>query len=98
MKSFSQIRTELNEAKFKLPSGSKLLKKDIAKVGSSKVDVHFVQNKQNKVDIYLDGLLFGEDPYKDLKSAEKEFKGMKNLMMSMGEEITLEDIRNEINS
>ena len=98
MKSFSQIRTELNEAKFKLPSGSKLLKKDITKVGSSKVDVHFVQNKQNKVDIYLDGLLFGEDPYKDLKSAEKEFKGMKDLMMSMGEEITLEDIRNEINS
>ena len=41
---------------------------------------------------------YGEDPYKDLKSAEKEFKAMKDLMMSMGEEITLEDIRNEINS
>ena len=32
------------------------------------------------------------------KTTEKEFKDMKNLMMSMGEEITLEDIRNEINS
>ena len=98
MKSFAEIRTELNEAKFKLPNGSKLLKKDSAKVGSSKVDVHFVQNKKNKVDIYLDGMLFGDDPYKDLKSAEKEFKDMKSLMMSMGEEITLEEITNEINS
>jgi len=98
MKSFAEIRTELNEAKFKLPNGSKLLKKDSARVGSSKVDVHFVQNKKNKVDIYSDGMLFGDDPYKDLKSAEKEFKDMKTLMMSMGEEITLEDITNEINS
>ena len=58
MKSFRTVQSELNEAKLKLPSGSKELKVDVLKIGRKKVSVSFVQNKRNKVDVYMDGNLF----------------------------------------
>ena len=99
MKSFNVLSNELNEAKLKLPTGSKELKSDAVKIGSQKVTVSYVQNKKNKIDVYMDGNLFsGDSPYKDLKSAEKEMKSIKNVMTQMSEEgITVEEIINEIN-
>jgi hypothetical protein len=49
--------------------------------------------------VYIDGNLFSEKPYKDLKSAEKEMKQIKSIMSSSDmQEVKLEDIINEINS
>lgn len=99
MKSFRTVQSELNEAKLKLPSGSKELKVDVLKIGGKKVSVSFVQNKRNKVDVYMDGNLFsGDSPYKDLKSAEKEMKDIRKIMSNMSEEgINIEEIIHEIN-
>ncbi len=99
LKSFNAVQLELNEAKIKLPSGSKELKVDVAKVGGKKVSISYVQNKRNKVDVYLDGSLFsGDAPYKDLKAAENEMKSIKKIMQNMSEEgINIEEIINEIN-
>ena len=99
VKSFKAVQLELNEAKIKLPSGSKELKVDVAKVGCKKISISYVQNKRNKVDVYLDGNLFsGDSPYKDLKAAEKEMKDIKKVMLNMSEEgINIEEIINEIN-
>jgi hypothetical protein len=98
MKSFSSMQIELNEAKFKLPRGEKELKRDVTKVGSSKVEIVYTDNK-GKVNVYIDGNIFSEKPYKDLKSAEKEMKQIKSIMSSSDmQEVKLEDIINEINS
>jgi|TARA_R110000823_G_scaffold199253_4_gene330355 hypothetical protein len=101
MKSFKVMQKELREAKsFKLPSGSKELKTDKIKVGSRNADLVYAQNKKGKVDVYIDGNLFsGDEPYKDLKSAEKEMKDIRTLMSSSDmQEVTIEEIINEINS
>ena len=100
MKSFSSIAQELHEAKFKLPSGHKELERDSVKVGGKNVDIVFSMQK-GKVHAFVNGQNFtGTSPYKDLKSAKKEFKDIKNIMRNMGEEygVTIEEIVNEINS
>jgi len=99
LKSFKALQFELNEAKVKLPSGSKELKTDVAKLGGKKVSIAYVQNKKNKVDVYVDGRIFsGDASYKDLKSAEKEMKDIKAVMKTMAEEgIQIEEIIDEIN-
>lgn len=99
MKSFNVLSNELNEAKLKLPTGSKELKSDSVRIGSKKVMVSYAQNRKNRVDVYMDGNLFsGDNSYKDLKAAEKEMKDIKKIMSTMSEEgITVEEIINEIN-
>lgn len=91
---------ELNEAKFKLPSGHKELERDSVKVSGKNVDIVFAM-KKGKVHAFVNGQNFtGTSPYKDLKSAKKEFKDIKQIMRNMGEEygVTIEEIVNEINS
>jgi hypothetical protein len=98
MKSFSDMKVQLNEAKFKIPRGEKELKRDVAKVGGSKVEIVYT-DKNGKVNVYMDGNIFSEKPYKDLKSAESEMKQIKSIMSSADmQELKLEDIINEINS
>ena len=100
MKSFASVSLELHEAKFKLPSGHKELKSDSVKVSGKLVDIVYAMSK-GKVHAFVNGQNFtGTSPYKDLKSAEKEFKDIKNIMQNMGEEfdVTIEEIVNEINS
>lgn len=99
VKSFNVLSNELNEAKLKLPTGSKELKSDSVRIGSKKVMVSYAQNRKNRVDVYMDGNLFsGDNSYKDLKAAEKEMKDIKKIMSTMSEEgITVEEIINEIN-
>ena len=100
MKSFSTMMEELHEAKFKLPSGHKELEKDSVKVGGKLVDIVFAM-KKGKVHAFVNGQNFtGTSPYKDLKSAKKEFKDIKKIMKNMGEDfdVTIEEIVNEINS
>ena len=72
MKHFTEIMVELNEAKFKLPSGHKELERDSVKVGSKIHDIVFSQ-KSGKVHAFINGQSMG-DPYRDLKSAKKEKK------------------------
>lgn len=91
---------ELNEAKFKLPTGHKELERDSVKVSGKNVDIVFAM-KKGKVHAFVNGQNFtGTSHYKDLKSAKKEFKDIKNIMRNMGEEygVTIEEIVNEINS
>jgi hypothetical protein len=91
---------ELHEAKFKLPTGHKELKHDTVNVGGKNVDIVFAMHK-GKVHAFVNGKNFtGTSPYKDLKSAEKEFKDIKLVMRNMGEEfgVSIEEIVNEINS
>ena len=100
MKSFTTMVQELQEAKFKLPSGHKELKSDSVKVSGKLVDIVYAMSK-GKVHAFVNGQNFtGTSPYKDLKSAEKEFKDIKKIMTNMGEEfdVTIEEIVNEINS
>lgn len=98
MKSFSDMKVQLNEAKFKIPRGEKELKRDVTKVGGSKVEIVYT-DKNGKVNVYMDGNIFSEKPYKDLKSAEGEMKQIKSIMSSTDmQELKLEDIINEINS
>ena len=98
MKTFQQISKELNEAKFKLPSGHKELKSEIVKVGSKKYDLVFTQ-KSNKVFVYLDGMDTGEE-YKNLKDAEKGIKNIKDVLKQMGEDFSWAEFKeflNEVN-
>ena len=100
MKSFSTIAQELHEAKFKLPSGHKELESDSVKIGGKLVDIVYAMSK-GKVHAFVNGQNFtGTSPYKDLKSAKKEFKDIKKIMKNMGEDfdVTIEEIVNEINS
>ena len=100
MKSFNQLIVELNEVKFKVPAGSKELKRDTIKAGGKSVELVYVQNKKRKVEVYIDGTSFGQD-FKDLKSAEKEMKGIRGVLMQMSEEeFTMDEFKeffNEIN-
>ena len=99
MKTFAEISHILHEAKFQIASGEKELSKETAKVGGKKVNIVYVQNKRNKVDVYMDGRKFsGDMPYKDLKSAQKEMKDIKKNMGSMsGKVISIWEIFYEIN-
>jgi len=98
MKTFSQIRTELNEAKFKIPSGEKELKRDVVRSGSKKFELVFVQNKKKKIEVYLDGNNFGQE-FKDLKDAEKEMKDIRGVLSQM-EDFSMDEFKeffNEVN-
>lgn len=100
MKSFTSMVQELNEAKSKLPSGHKEVKSEVTKVGGKSVDIVYSSSK-GKIHVFVNGRNFtGDSPYKDIKSAETEFKEIKKIMKNMGEEfdITIEEIVNEINS
>tara|TARA_B100001173_G_scaffold310627_1_gene325642 strand:+ start:2495 stop:2803 length:309 start_codon:yes stop_codon:yes gene_type:complete len=100
MKSFSTVARELQEAKFKLPKGHKELENDSVKIGGKLVDIVYAMSK-GKVHAFVNGQNFtGTSPYKDLKSAKKEFKDIKKIMKNMGEDfdVTIEEIVNEINS
>ena len=98
MKTFSQLRTELNEAAFKVPSGEKELKRDSVRAGSKKFELVFVQNKKRKVEVYLDGNNFGQE-FKDLKDAEKEMKDIRGVLSQM-EDFSMDEFKeffNEVN-
>ena len=91
-KTWEQITTILNEAKFKLPRDQKEVKKSTEKVGGKTLDVRFGEDKRGKVHVYIDGVSMG-DPYKNMKEAEKEMKNIKNVIKQMGEEnISKEEI------
>lgn len=100
MKSFNQLIVELNEVKFKIPAGSKELKRDNIKAGGKSVELVYVQNKKRKVEVYIDGTSFGQE-FKNLKSAEKEMKDIRGVLMQMSEEeFTMDEFKeffNEIN-
>ncbi|SVA49272.1 uncharacterized protein METZ01_LOCUS102126 [marine metagenome] len=91
-KTWEQITTILNEAKFKLPRDQKEVKKSTEKVGGKTLDVRFGEDKRGKVHVYIDGVSMG-DPYKNMKEADKEMKNIKNVLKQMGEEnISKEEI------
>jgi len=95
-KTWEQITTILNEAKFKFPRDQKEVKKSTEKVGSKTLDVRFGEDKRGKVHVYIDGVSMG-DPYRNMKEAEKEMKNIKNVIRQMGEEnISKEEILNVI--
>jgi hypothetical protein len=99
LKSFAQISVELAEAKVKLPSGHKEIKSDSVKVGGKLTSIVYTSYK-NKVSVFVNGEDFtAGTPYKDLKTAEKEFKDIKKIMQQMSEEtgVSIEEIVNEIN-
>ena len=91
-KTWEQITTILNEAKFKLPRDQKEVKKSTEKVGGKTLDVRFGEDKRGKIHVYIDGVSMG-DPYKNMKEADKEMKNIKNMLKQMGEEnISKEEI------
>ena len=91
-KTWEQITTILNEAKFKLPRDQKEVKKSTEKVGGKTLDVRFGEDKRGKIHVYIDGVSMG-DPYKNMKDADKEMKNIKNVIKQMGEEnISKEEI------
>ena len=91
-KTWEQITTILNEAKFKLPRDQKEVKKSTEKVGVKTLDVRFGEDKRGKIHVYIDGVSMG-DPYKNMKDADKEMKNIKNVIKQMGEEnISKEEI------
>lgn len=96
-KTWDQITTILNEAKFKLPSGQKEVKKSTEKVGSKTLDIRFGEDKRGKIHVYVNTVSMG-DPYRNMKEAEKEMKNIKMIMKQMNEEdISLEEILGVIN-
>jgi hypothetical protein len=96
-KSWTQITTELNEAKFKLPKDQSEVKKEVQKVGGRTLDIRFGEDKRGKIHVYIDGMLMG-DPYKNMKLAQKDMKNIKKVIMQMGEEnISAEEILGVIN-
>jgi len=99
MKSFLTMSRELHEAKFKVPNGEKELKRDIEKLGGKRVEITFTQDKKGRFHVYLNGDDFtGGNPYKDMKTAEKETKDMKKIMLQMSYDgINTGDILDEIN-
>ena len=91
-KTWEQITSILNEAKFKLPRDQKEVKKSTEKVGGKTLDVRFGEDKRGKIHVYIDGVSMG-DPYKNMKDADKEMKNIKNVIKQMGEEnISKEEI------
>lgn len=96
MKTWTQIRTELNEAKFKLPKDQKEVKRETQKVSGKTVNIVYAEDRRKKIHVYMDDIEIGT--YKNVKEAEKEMKNIKNVMLQMGEEnISLEEILGVIN-
>ena len=95
MKTFQQMSKELVEAKMKLPSGHKELKRELVKVGSKTYELVFSQKGSN-VHVHLDGMDTGEK-YKDLKTAEKETKNIKAVLQQMGEDFSFEEFKEIFN-
>ena len=96
-KTWEQITTILNEAKFKLPRDQKEVKKPTEKVGSKTLDIRFGEDKRGKIHVYVNSVSMG-DPYRNMKEAEKEMKNIKMVMKQMNEEdISLEEILGVIN-
>ena len=62
-KTWEQITTILNEAKFKLPRDQKEVKKQTEKVAGKTLDIRFGEDKRGKIHVYIDGVSMG-DPYK----------------------------------
>ena len=97
MKTWKQITTELNEAKFKLPRGQEELKRSKEKAGREQIEIIYAQDKRGKVHAYVDGVSMG-DPYRNLKDAETEMKDIKKVMMQMREDnISMKEILGAIN-
>tara|TARA_X000000950_G_scaffold255390_1_gene319962 strand:+ start:9368 stop:9673 length:306 start_codon:yes stop_codon:yes gene_type:complete len=97
MKTWKQITTELNEAKFKLPKDQKEVKRQTEKVSGKSLDIVYGEDKRGKIHVYVDGVSMGE-PHRNMKNAEKEMKNVKKLILQMGEEnITKEEILGVIN-
>jgi hypothetical protein len=84
-KTWEQITTILNEAKFKLPRSQKEVKKEAQKVAGKTLDIRFGEDKRGKIHVYIDGVSMG-DPYINMKAAEKEMKDIKNVIRQMSEE------------
>ena len=96
-KTWKEITTSLNEAKFKLPRDQKEVKRDTTKVSGRSVDVTYAEDKRGKIHVYIDRTSMG-DPYRNMREAEKEMKSIKVLMKQMGEEnISKEEILGAIN-
>ena len=96
-KTWKQITTILNEAKFKLPKSQKEVKRDTTKVSGKTVDITYAEDRRGKIHVYIDRTSMG-DPYRNMKEAEKEMKNIKVLMKQMGEEnISKEEILGVIN-
>ena len=96
-KTWTQLRVELDEAKFKIPSGQKELKRSKERAGREQLDIIYAEDRRGKVHVYVDGVSMG-DPYRNLKDAEKEMKDIKKVMMQMREDnISLEEILGAIN-
>ena len=96
-KTWKEITTSLNEAKFKLPRDQKEVKRDTTKVSGKTVDVTYAEDKRGKIHVYIDGVSMG-DPYINMKAAQKEMKNIKNVIRQMGEEnISKEEILGVIN-
>ena len=96
-KTWEQITTILNEAKFKLPKGQKEVKKSTEKIGGKTLDIRFGEDKRGKIHVYVDGVSMG-DPYMNMRLAQKEMKNIRMVMKQMSEEdISLEEILGVIN-
>ena len=95
MKTFQQISRELVEAKLKLPSGHKELKRSMEKAGSKNFEIVYSQKGRN-VHVHIDGMDTGET-YKDLKTAEKEMKNIKAVLLQMGEDFSFEEFKELFN-
>ena len=94
-KTWKQITQELNEAKFKLPKDQKEVKRETQKVSGKTVNIVYGEDRRRKIHVYMDEVKIGT--YKDIKSAEKEMKNIKNVMLQMGEEnISKEEISGAI--
>ena len=76
-KTWEQITSILNEAKFKFPRGQKEVKKSTEKVVGKTLDVRYGEYKRGKIYVYIDGRSMG-DPYRDMKAADKEMKNIKS--------------------
>jgi len=91
-KTWEQITSILNEAKFKLPRSQKEVKRYNEKVGGRTLDIVFGEDKRGKIHVYIDTVSMG-DPYRNMKEAEKEMKHIKNVIKQMSEEsISKEEI------
>ena len=96
-KTWEQITTILNEAKFKLPRDQKEVKKPTEKGAGKPLDIRFGEDTRGKIHVYIDGVSMG-DPYINMKAAQKEMKNIKNVIRQMGEEnISKEEILGVIN-
>lgn len=96
MKTWKQITVELNEASFKLPKDQEEVKRDVQKVSGKTVSISYAKDKRNKIHTYLDDIEIGV--YRDIKTAEKEMKNVKQVMLQMSEEgISKEELLGAIN-